>query len=79
MDVAAAGKPIPDVVWLASAGPFFLSSVIADSKFATATVFLETFQEWRIKVRPVSLPALPIVTKQFCTEIFFWSRSLIAL
>lgn len=40
MDAATAGEPVPDVVWLAGTGPFFLSSVIADSEFTTAAIFL---------------------------------------
>lgn len=38
MDVATAGKPIPNVVWFASTSPFVLSSVVADSKFTTAAI-----------------------------------------
>lgn len=43
LDVATAGKPIPNVLRLASTGPFFLPSVIADSKLTTAAVFLVKF------------------------------------
>ena len=43
MDVATAGKPIPNVVWFASTSPFVLSSVVADSKFTTAAIILVKF------------------------------------
>lgn len=43
VDVATAGKPIPDIVGLASTRPFFQPSVIADSKFTTAAIFLVKF------------------------------------
>lgn len=43
MDVATAGEPVPNVVRLAGTGPFLFPSVVADSKFTAAAVFLVTF------------------------------------
>lgn len=41
IDIATAGESIPGIVRLTGASPFFFSSVIADRKFTTATIFYQ--------------------------------------
>lgn len=47
MDVATAGKSIPNVVRFASTSPSVLFIVIAEGKFTTATIFLVKFPRSR--------------------------------
>lgn len=47
MDVATAGKSIPNVVRFASTSPSILFIVIAEGKFTTATIFLVKFPRSR--------------------------------